>query len=202
VDGAREALLEAAERLLARHGPARVTVTDIARDLGMSQSNVYRFFPSKRALMAGIAGRWFREVESRLDPIVADRAGQPEDRLLSYLLTLCRTKRDRHDVDPALFRAYLELAPLGAEAVAEHVARLRGQLDAILGDMGLEGDTLSRTADLIEDVTLRFRDPHCIARNRAAYTDERLFAAAKAAVFLAAGAKGMMDINAAYSTLE
>ncbi|MEE2864381.1 MAG: TetR/AcrR family transcriptional regulator, partial [Pseudomonadota bacterium] len=55
----RESLLQAAEHRLRRQGSPRFSVTDLAADCRMSQSNVYRFFPNKAALMAGLAERWF-----------------------------------------------------------------------------------------------------------------------------------------------
>ncbi|MGO6907884.1 helix-turn-helix domain-containing protein, partial [Rhizobium ruizarguesonis] len=37
-------ILDAAERLFRHYGYSKTTVADIARDLGMSPANIYRFF--------------------------------------------------------------------------------------------------------------------------------------------------------------
>lgn len=50
-------ILEAAERLFRHYGYSKTTVADIARDLGMSSANVYRFFASKEQIHQAIAGR-------------------------------------------------------------------------------------------------------------------------------------------------
>ena len=50
-------ILEAAERLFRHYGYSKTTVADIARDLGMSSANVYRFFASKEQIHQVIAGR-------------------------------------------------------------------------------------------------------------------------------------------------
>ncbi|HWK64191.1 MAG TPA: TetR family transcriptional regulator [Rhizobiaceae bacterium] len=50
-------ILEAAERLFRHYGYSKTTVADIARDLGMSPANVYRFFSSKEEIHQSICGR-------------------------------------------------------------------------------------------------------------------------------------------------
>jgi len=50
-------ILDAAERLFRHYGYAKTNVADIARDLGMSPANIYRFFASKTEIHQGICGR-------------------------------------------------------------------------------------------------------------------------------------------------
>jgi len=50
-------ILEAAERLFRHYGYSKTTVADIARDLGMSPANIYRFFSSKEEIHQAICGR-------------------------------------------------------------------------------------------------------------------------------------------------
>ena len=50
-------ILEAAERLFRHYGYGKTTVADIARDLGMSPANVYRFFASKEQIHQAICER-------------------------------------------------------------------------------------------------------------------------------------------------
>lgn len=52
-----ERILEAGERLFRHYGYAKTTVADIARDLGMSPANIYRFFASKVEIHQAICGR-------------------------------------------------------------------------------------------------------------------------------------------------
>lgn len=52
-----ERILESAERLFRHYGYGKTTVADIARDLGMSPANVYRFFTSKEQIHQAICGR-------------------------------------------------------------------------------------------------------------------------------------------------
>jgi AcrR family transcriptional regulator len=71
----REALLEAAERMLEEQGPETVTVREAARRAGVSPGAPFRHFASRTALMTGVAERAmqrFREeiarAEASVDP--------------------------------------------------------------------------------------------------------------------------------------
>jgi len=50
-------ILDAAERCFVRTGFHRTTMQDVAAEAGMSPGNLYRYFPSKDAISAGLAGR-------------------------------------------------------------------------------------------------------------------------------------------------
>ncbi|MBY5401422.1 TetR family transcriptional regulator [Rhizobium leguminosarum] len=50
-------ILDSAERLFRHYGYSKTTVADIARDLGMSPANIYRFFASKVEIHQALCGR-------------------------------------------------------------------------------------------------------------------------------------------------
>jgi TetR/AcrR family transcriptional repressor of uid operon len=53
----RAQILDAAERSFCRSGFHRATMQDVAAEAGMSPGNLYRYFPSKDALVAGLCER-------------------------------------------------------------------------------------------------------------------------------------------------
>jgi AcrR family transcriptional regulator len=53
----RTEILDAGERCFARSGFHRASMQDICTEAGMSPGNLYRYFPSKEALIAGISER-------------------------------------------------------------------------------------------------------------------------------------------------
>ena len=53
----RARILDAAERCFIRNGFHRTTMQDVAAEAGMSAGNLYRYFPSKDAIQAGLAER-------------------------------------------------------------------------------------------------------------------------------------------------
>lgn len=50
-------ILEAAERVFRQYGYAKTTVADIAKELGMSTANIYRFFGSKVEIHQALCSR-------------------------------------------------------------------------------------------------------------------------------------------------
>ncbi|WP_186418517.1 TetR/AcrR family transcriptional regulator [Bosea sp. CS1GBMeth4] len=64
-------ILDAAERVFARAGFHAATMNEIAVEAGMSPGNLYRYFPSKDAIIAGISERDRMEIAAdfaQLDP--------------------------------------------------------------------------------------------------------------------------------------
>lgn len=170
----REEMLDEAERLLDQSGGRRLVLTDIAASLGMSQSNAHRFFPTKQDLVAALAERWFESVEEAVRRAV-DRHERPAERIEACILAILATKRDRHDRDPGLYMAYLELARGHGDIIMRHAQRLTALLrKAAEGlDTAMPLDDVVR---LIEDSTTLFRNPYMIAMRRDAATDERAIA--------------------------
>ena len=62
----RAEILEAARRCVARSGFHQASMQDICAEAGMSPGNLYRYFPSKEAIIAGIAERDRAEVGAEL----------------------------------------------------------------------------------------------------------------------------------------
>ncbi len=62
----RSEILDAAERCFARMGFHQTSMQEICAEAGMSPGNLYRYFPSKEAIIAGIAERDRAEVAAQL----------------------------------------------------------------------------------------------------------------------------------------
>ncbi len=108
----RRRIEDAAEQLFRSMGYQKTAVADIARELGMSPANVYRFYPSKSAINEAIADRMLRGVEEEIWAI-ARGAGTPAERLRKLLKTL----QERH---LSLFFTERRLHDMVTAAMAEH----------------------------------------------------------------------------------
>src|SRR5258708_20625765 len=73
----REALLEAAIRLIAEVGPTAFTLREVARRAGVAHNAPYRHFRDRDDLMAAVAAQGFRE----LTQAMVEAAGQRTDAL-------------------------------------------------------------------------------------------------------------------------
>jgi AcrR family transcriptional regulator len=77
-DGQRaDAIVEAARRLFFAPGFGRVSMDDLARELGMSKKTIYRHFPDKRSLLTAVLDQQFAAVERTLAAAATDAEGQP-----------------------------------------------------------------------------------------------------------------------------
>jgi AcrR family transcriptional regulator len=108
----RQRIEDTAEKLFRSMGYQKTAVADIARELGMSPANIYRFFPSKSAINEAIAARMLGGVEAELWAIARGPGATP-DRLAELLRTLHR----RH---LALFFTERRLHDMVTAAMAEH----------------------------------------------------------------------------------
>jgi AcrR family transcriptional regulator len=82
----RARILEAADALFRRLGFAKTTVADIAGELDMSPANVYRFFPSKNAIVQALCQRCLSDLETKIWAVARARDPAPE-RLERLVLT-------------------------------------------------------------------------------------------------------------------
>jgi AcrR family transcriptional regulator len=68
----RERILAAAERAFVRHGFHATTMQHVADELGMSAGNLYRYFPSKEAIVEGLCERDQAERARAFAELMAD----------------------------------------------------------------------------------------------------------------------------------
>ncbi|WP_438751525.1 TetR/AcrR family transcriptional regulator [Pararhizobium sp. O133] len=155
-------------------------MADVAARLGMSQSNSYRYFPDRQALISMLAENWFAGVEDEVAAAVMAES-EPDGQVAAWVLETMRAKCQRYDADPTLFLAYLRLASGEAKAIARHVGRLREIIRPAVA--ALTGETEAEDAlILLEDATILFRNPFLIAQHRATLSEARARRVAEAIV--------------------
>src|ERR1700752_4173812 len=120
-----------AEDVPRRFGPAKATVVDVARALGVSHAAVYRHVATKAELRDLVVGRW---VETTMTPLraIAAKSGPAPKRLRQFFDTLMAVKRRRATDDPELFAAYRTLpADIKADG-AGHLPPLVGRAGTVI----------------------------------------------------------------------
>jgi AcrR family transcriptional regulator len=155
-------ILEAAEDVLRRYGPAKANVVDVARALEVSHGSVYRHFGSKAALRDAVAERWLAGISAPLDAVAAG-SGVAPDRLRRWLDLLVESKRSRALADPELFATYVGLTAEARGVVKAHVETLVDQLARIISDGVAAGVFQAPNARVaaraVFDATGRFHNP-------------------------------------------
>lgn len=146
----RERVLAAAEDVIRRHGPAKATVVDVARALGVSHTAVYRHVPTKTELRNLVVCRWveatmppLREIAARATAAASPKRGKRPPaptapaRLRELYDVLVATKRRRAADDPELFTTYRTLSADTKSVSNAHVAELV-ELSAAILRAGIE----------------------------------------------------------------
>jgi AcrR family transcriptional regulator len=157
-----ERILDTAEEVLRRYGPAKATVLDVARSLGVSHGSVYRHFSSKTALRDAVTERWLARVSTPLAAIAAEAGPAPEI-LRRWLTQLSAEKRRRAREDPELFDTFHTIAAQARDVVAEHLQTLAAQITQII-ESGIARDEFTVTDPAVAgravlQATARFHHP-------------------------------------------
>lgn len=163
----REQILDAAETKFREHGYLKVTVADVAHDLGMSPANVYRFFDSKASLREALAARLTRQVEEVCEK-VARGTGSAAERLANMLVEYHRMTLDRY-ISAANVHEMLDTAVReNWNVVVTHMERM----EKLMWDLILEGthnmefkvNDVDSAARLVNFAIMAFIDPACVSR--------------------------------------
>jgi AcrR family transcriptional regulator len=142
----RARILEAADRLFRHYGYAKTTVADLARELGMSPANVYRFFASKLEIVEAIAARMLGLRHAHNLSIVAS-AGSATERLVRFFVDNHRANVEAFAVDP---RAYEIVEVAMAEqwsAISEHLVQMTDVIEMLIRE-GVERGEFPPQRDL------------------------------------------------------
>ena len=155
-------LLHLAAEQLAREGAKRVTVVGVAEAAGLTHAAVYRYFPSKAALIDAVVTRWLKGVEAALAEI-ADAPDPADDKLERLIQALARAQRELMRADRHLFDVYCTATEASRAVVRKHRARRRQLVERVV-DEGIatakfDPRDRDRALAFIGDAAYRFIDP-------------------------------------------
>ena len=143
----RDATLDTTAALVAKHGPASVTMSQIAEETGIGRATLYKYFSDVEAILVA----WHaRQVASHLEHLVEirDQGGNAGERLKAVLEAYALISHEHHGT---------ELAALLHRG--EHVARAQQQLRDFIRDLLTEG---AKTGDLRDDVAPAELATYCL----------------------------------------
>jgi AcrR family transcriptional regulator len=129
-------ILDSAEKLFRHYGYAKTNVADVAKDLGMSPANIYRFFASKVEIHQAICARLLRTVQTLAELILSQEDVSVEARLRQWIhalhkitvetmmdqekvheMVIVALERDWHVVDAHIDRLNLIVADVIREGI-------------------------------------------------------------------------------------
>jgi len=152
----RDATLDTTAALVAEHGLASVTMSQIAKETGIGRATLYKYFSDVDAILLAwherqITGHFEHLVEVR------DQAGDAGERLEAVLTAYALISHEHHGTELAHGHRGTELAALLHRG--EHVARAQKHLSDLVRDLLTEG---AATGDLRDDVAPNELASYCL----------------------------------------
>ena len=160
-------ITDMAERLYRQFGFQKTTVGDISRELGMSTSNVYRFFANKSVIYEAVCMSLLRKIEAEAERIAVSRdtAAQKIRNLIGIETThLKQYMRDRKLYD------LIEVSITKKWGSGRwHTERMTEILEQIIASGMSSGEFSQGDATfvtrLINTACIRFRDPRLLVEH-------------------------------------
>lgn len=92
-------ILAAARQLLADHGMDQLSLSELARRVGLAKSNVYRYFESREAVLLEVLDRdwqgWIEELEAQVNELDRSQSAVERGRLLATYIATSAANRPR-----------------------------------------------------------------------------------------------------------
>lgn len=167
-DETRERISRVAEEMFRRMGFAKTAVADIAAELGMSPANIYRFFPSKVAIVNAICARALTEVEDEIRAI-AGRPTPARERIFDIFHSLFVYHRDNFLCERRVHDMVLVAIEENWDAIQAHVKRLEATVQRLIEEGIANGvfepHDAAATAAVFMDALVKFCHPILIAED-------------------------------------
>jgi AcrR family transcriptional regulator len=144
----REATLETTAALVAEHGLASVTMSQIAKETGIGRATLYKYFPDVESILAA----WHEgHVSAHLEHLtrIRDRAGTPGERLAAVLQAyadITHERPQRTEIAAVVHRG-------------EHLAHAEQRLNALVRDLITDA---AQAGDIRDDVTPAELASYCL----------------------------------------
>ena len=166
-DDTRARIMDTADALFRRLGFAKTAVADIAAELGMSPANVYRFFPSKIAIVEAICQRCLGELEAKAWAVARAR-GSAGARLERLFLDILAYHKENLLTEQQVNDIVLVAIEQNWVAIRAHKELMRTVIELILRD-GIEAGEIepvdpAETSRLLLRSRVHFCNPVLVAQ--------------------------------------
>ncbi len=139
-----EALRQAALNSFARKGFANVTVTELAREAGVTERTFFRHFPTKEAVL-------FEDYETRLDWLAEALARRPPSESL-FDAVLASVAAFPHDLEVVRQAATARAELISADRIAGHLRVVQSSFARVLTEFVRNRNPDVANADLTAEV--------------------------------------------------
>jgi AcrR family transcriptional regulator len=161
------AILEAATALVRRLGEGKTNMVDIGKALGVSHAALYRFFPSKAAVMDAIVQEAMDE-EEELAGKWLDADGTAAERLMHMVLDIHRRKRARFSGDREIHDLYRRILVERQDMIVAYAQRMTRLIEKLIAQGVDRGEwhvsDVTTAAGVVRDAVTAFVHPQLLAQ--------------------------------------
>lgn len=123
--GTEARIFDGALKAIARQGPKKLAMSDIAHEAGVSTGTLYRYFKNKDELLRSLGDHFVTRLQAVLDAAI-EANPRPADRLLIVIDVMLRFWLE----DPAT----MQIGELEPGFVVDYIKRVAPQLSGVLSD--------------------------------------------------------------------
>ncbi|WP_141434269.1 TetR/AcrR family transcriptional regulator [Bacillus sp. 03113] len=136
-----EKIFNVAEAMIMEKGVKKITLSEIAKALGVTHAAFYKHYKNKEDLLQQLALRWLNTTSEDLLVWEAPTNLDGESALHDWLWLLSNTKKNLHHNDKRMFLLYTDYLEGTQTLVNSHLKQLAEKIEAISGRKG-EGQAI------------------------------------------------------------
>lgn len=164
-DEIREKAIASTIARMRRHGFEKVSLVDVAADLGLSHAALYSYFADKAALLDAVSERWLRSMDEELGKIV-EQERDPLLKIRDWFLKLHRLKRDKVRQDPELFKSFNLASEAMKPFVIAHLENIRQQTTTLVKEAmtaeKIHKGSAEKIAEILREAMVGFSHPKLV----------------------------------------
>jgi AcrR family transcriptional regulator len=170
----KEKALQIAEEKIRYYGFEKFRLTDIAKELKISQAALYNHFPDKAALLDDISERWLVQMDNRLELIVKEELPARE-LIVKWFLKYHELKKEKVLKDPEIYKSFNMAAELLKPFIIQHLDNLNKQLLILVQKAIADGEICAESPEylvrLLLESTVSFHHPRLVLDHKDEYRD-------------------------------
>src|SRR3954470_10601339 len=129
----KETIFSVTEEIIMRKGVQKTTLSDIAKELGVTHAAFYKHYKNKEDLLQQLALRWLETTSRELLEWEAPKGVSSAVALHDWLWLLATTKKKLYHDDRGMFRLYTNYLESSQTLIKEHLQQLANKVESISG---------------------------------------------------------------------
>ena len=126
-----ERILQAAQHRFAAYGYSKVTMDEIAEDIGMAKASLYYYFPTKDAIFRSVVQHEQKEFLSNMQKVIEDRRSASQ-KFLEYIRLRIKLTEQLNNLSHFHQQGWNEVKPIFKDLFADFIQQELRQITHIL----------------------------------------------------------------------